>query len=127
MAADSCTPTLAGLKSYEEALELLLEHARAPTAIETLPLREARGRVLAQSISSRIDVPSWDNSAMDGYALRAADAPVGGTRLEVSQRIPAGSAAQPLEAGTAARIFTGAPAAAGGGHRGHAGGLPGRG
>jgi molybdopterin molybdotransferase len=109
MPADCCTPTLGGLKTYDEALELLLEHARAPSVTETLPLRQALGRVLAKSVSSRIDVPSWDNSAMDGYALRAADAPVAGSRLPVSQRIPAGSEARPLAQGSAARIFTGAP------------------
>ncbi len=72
----------------------------------TLPLPDALGRVLAGDVVSPIDVPADDNSAMDGYALRACDA----TRpLPVSQRIPAGAAGMPLEPGTAARIFTGAP------------------
>jgi molybdopterin molybdotransferase len=53
-------------------------------------------------------VPGADNSAMDGYAMRAADVPVAGTVLPVSQRIPAGHVGQPLRPGTAARIFTGA-------------------
>jgi molybdopterin molybdotransferase len=65
--------------------------------------------VLAQSLVSAIDVPAWDNSAMDGYALRSADVPRAGTRLPVSQRIAAGSPAMPLRPGSAARIFTGAP------------------
>ena len=57
---------------------------------------------------SLIDVPPADNTAMDGYALRCADVPASGTVLPVSQRIPAGASWQPLQAGTAARIFTGA-------------------
>jgi len=58
---------------------------------------------------STIDVPGWDNSAMDGYAVRSADLAASGGRLPVSQRIPAGAVGPPLESGTAARIFTGAP------------------
>jgi molybdopterin molybdotransferase len=58
---------------------------------------------------SAIDVPAWDNSAMDGYAIRHADLASADGRLRVAQRIPAGSAGIALEPGTAARIFTGAP------------------
>ncbi|MEG1203019.1 MAG: molybdopterin molybdotransferase MoeA, partial [Comamonas sp.] len=58
---------------------------------------------------SALQVPSLDNSAMDGYAMRAADVPAAGTVLPVSQRVAAGAVGQPLAAGTAARIFTGAP------------------
>jgi molybdopterin molybdotransferase len=50
-----------------------------------------------------------DNSAMDGYAVRVADVTVAGVRLPVSQRILAGAVGEPLQPGTAARIFTGAP------------------
>ena len=77
--------------------------------VETVSTFEARGRVLAESVRSTIDVPPHDNSAMDGYAMRAADVPVAGTVLPVSQRIAAGAVGAALEAGTAARIFTGAP------------------
>jgi molybdopterin molybdotransferase len=56
-----------------------------------------------------MDVPPMDNSAMDGYAVRVAD----GARLKVAQKIMAGSVGKPLEPGTAARIFTGAPIPAG--------------
>jgi len=69
--------------------------------------------VLAEDVRSALDVPPADNTAMDGYALRAADVPRPGTTLRVSQRIPAGVPPQPLEAGTAARIFTGAQIPAG--------------
>jgi molybdopterin molybdotransferase len=56
-----------------------------------------------------MDFPPWDNSAMDGYAFRHADLAPSGGRLPVSQRIAAGQEGAPLQAGTAARIFTGAP------------------
>lgn len=73
---------------------------------------QADGRVLAQQVVSTLEVPPQDNSSMDGYALRCADvAP--GRALPVSQRIPAGSQGAPLQAGTVARIFTGAPIPAG--------------
>ncbi len=64
---------------------------------------------LARTQYSTLDVPPLDNSAMDGYAVRCADVALAGTRLPLSQRIPAGSVPQPLQSGTAARIFTGAP------------------
>jgi molybdopterin molybdotransferase len=109
----SCTPNLSGLKSYQEALDLLLSHAAPVAETETVPLCAALGRVLARPVSSLIDVPGWDYSAMDGYAVRASDVPSPGTTLPVSQRIPAGAAPGPLQPGTAARIFTGAPIPAG--------------
>ncbi len=109
MSGCDCTPTVSDLKPYEEAVELLLSHVKPLADTETLGLHDALGRVLAAPVKSGIDVPGWDNSAMDGYALRVADVPAEGTRLKVSQRIPAGTAPQPLEPGTAARIFTGAP------------------
>ncbi len=107
--ACDCTPTVHDLKPYEEALELLLDHARPVQETESLALNDALGRILAEPVRSTIDVPGWDNSAMDGYAVRVADIPAEGTRLKVSQRIPAGTAPRPLEPGTTARIFTGAP------------------
>ena len=80
---------------------------------QTLSTFDALGRVLAEDVRSLIDVPPADNTAMDGYALRCADVPAAGTVLPVSQRIPAGAPGQPLQAGTAARIFTGAQVPAG--------------
>jgi molybdopterin molybdotransferase len=109
MSACDCTPSIVDLKPYEEAVELLLGYARPMQDIETLNLHDALGRVLATPVKSGIDVPGWDNSAMDGYAVRVADISAEGTRLAVSQRIPAGVAPEPLRPGTAARIFTGAP------------------
>src|SRR5690606_18084889 len=69
---------------------------------------DAHGRILATAQTSQLDVPPADNTQMDGYAVRAADCASGAATLRVSQRIPAGVVGQPLEAGTAARIFTGA-------------------
>jgi len=97
------------LKPLEDALELLLSHAKALPEVEMVPLSNAVGRILAQSVVSRITQPPWDNSAMDGYAVRAADLMGNNTTLPISQRIPAGANPEPLKPGTAARIFTGAP------------------
>jgi len=101
------------LLSFDDAQEKLLGFARPVREIETVDTMMAVGRVLAVALHSPISQPPMDNSAMDGYALRAADVPVVGTRLPVSQRIPAGSVGHALQAGTAARIFTGAPLPAG--------------
>jgi molybdopterin molybdotransferase len=73
--------------------------------VEDIPALEATGRVLARAQRSTMDVPPLDNSAMDGYAVSTKDA----SRLKVAQKIMAGSVGKPLEPGTAARIFTGAP------------------
>lgn len=83
------------------------------TDTESLPTAQALGRMLAESIDSRLNVPPADNSAMDGYALRVADVAQAGACLPVSQRIAAGHPGGPLQPGTAARIFTGAPVPAG--------------
>ncbi|MGF6694099.1 molybdopterin molybdotransferase MoeA [Metapseudomonas resinovorans] len=102
-----------GLMPVEDALARLLDLAAAAPidARETVALAEADGRVLAFPLVAGLDLPPWDNSAMDGYALRLADWQ--GEPLVVSQRILAGSAPGPLQPGTCARIFTGAPLPAG--------------
>ena len=98
----------APMLSVREALDFLLEAARPVEQVETIPTLEANGRVLAADQLATIDVPSADNTQMDGYAVRAADCASGSATLKVSQRIPAGSVGHQLEPGTAARIFTGA-------------------
>jgi len=98
-----------GMLSVDQALAFLLAGARPVADIEQVPTLTASGRVLARAQYSTLDVPPLDNTAMDGYAVCAADCASGETRLPVSQRIPAGSVPQPLARGTAARIFTGAP------------------
>lgn len=97
------------LLSLDEALARLLQGAaqRVIDETETISTFDGLGRVLAAEVRSAIDVPGADNSSMDGYALRAADAAVGAL-LPVAQRIPAGVVGQPLAPQTAARIFTGA-------------------
>jgi len=95
--------------TLEQALAQLLAAARPVAEIESLATEDAGGRILARAQRSRLDVPPLDNSAMDGYALRACDVPTPGTRLPVAQRIAAGSVGARLDPGTAARIFTGAP------------------
>ncbi|KHJ60613.1 molybdopterin molybdotransferase MoeA, partial [Burkholderia glumae] len=99
----------APLLSTAEALAALLGAAAPLAQTETVPTLDALGRVLAVDVVSPLDVPPMAISAMDGYAVRVADLTQGTRRLPVSQRIPAGHAAAPLAAGTAARIFTGAP------------------
>ncbi|WP_306397504.1 gephyrin-like molybdotransferase Glp [Telluria beijingensis] len=94
--------------SVREALDFLLEAARPVGQAETVPTLEANGRVLAEDQLATIDVPSADNTQMDGYAVRAEDCTSGSATLRVGQRIPAGSVGHELEPGTAARIFTGA-------------------
>jgi len=96
------------LPTFEEARKIVLDHV-APLGAEQVPLLDAVGRVLAEDVASPSDFPAWDNSAMDGYAVRAADAQ-GGARLPLAAYLPAGSAgAGPLAPGTAAKILTGAP------------------
>jgi molybdopterin molybdotransferase len=70
---------------------------------------QADGRVLAQDVTSQLQVPPQDNSSMDGYAIKVADLAASNGIFPVSQRIPAGTNPQALLPGTAARIFTGAP------------------
>ena len=97
-----------GLLSVDEALATLLAQARPLADIEEVSTLEASGRILARAQRSTMDVPPMDNSAMDGYAVRLSDLSPG-KKLKVKQKILAGSVGKPLEPGTAARIFTGAP------------------
>ncbi|WP_213132146.1 molybdopterin molybdotransferase MoeA [Citrobacter sp. FP75] len=103
----------AGLMPLETALSQMLSRITPLTAVETLPLVECFGRVLATDIASPIDVPGFDNSAMDGYAVRLADLQ-SGQPLAVTGKAFAG---QPFHgewpAGTCIRIMTGAPVPAG--------------
>lgn len=98
-----------GLQPVEQALEILLNSAKAITETEIVTVEQALGRVLAEDQRSTVDVPPADNSAMDGFAFHSSNlAPDGSTTLPISQRIPAGVAPGLLQPGTAARIFTGA-------------------
>lgn len=100
---------------------LTVDEARAavvaafqPLASEVVRLESALHRVLAKDVISPIDLPRWDNSSMDGYAVRAAD--ITGASADIPVTLPVtatiaagGSADHPLAAGTAMRIMTGAP------------------
>ncbi len=94
--------------SADQLLNELLARARGVTEVEHVATEAVLGRVLAADQVSAITVPPLDNSAMDGYAVRAAEC-LSDVVLPVSQRIAAGQVGQALQPGTAARIFTGAP------------------
>jgi molybdopterin molybdotransferase len=93
--------------TLDEAYRRLLARVQ-PAEVETVPLRAAAGRVLADpKVVAAVDVPPFANSAMDGFAVRAADTP---GVLRLVGEVPAGASVLPtVEAGTAARIMTGAP------------------
>jgi molybdopterin molybdotransferase len=102
------------MKSLDDALWALIEKVPAAPATEQIAIGQALGRVLAESVMAGFDVPSFDNSQMDGYAVRRSDlsAVAQGDAfgpLPVAARIAAGDAAQSLPVGGVARIFTGAP------------------
>ena len=101
------------LTPIDEALSFLLASVAPCCEAEVVALSCASGRILSHSITAPLSVPPMANSAMDGYALRAADSVDPERDLAVSQRIAAGQVGARLEAGTAARIFTGAPMPAG--------------
>jgi len=91
----------------DDAIQQLSARASVLVGTETVSLLAALGRVLAEDISAPNSVPAADNSAMDGYAVRAADVSAGAV-LTISDRIPAGTVGNSLVTVTAARIFTGA-------------------
>jgi molybdopterin molybdotransferase len=99
--------------TYEEALARILA-AVPPPVTERVPLSQAFGRISTAPLSAALDLPPFDNSAMDGYALRAADVacakPAQGVRLRLAGRVAAGeNFAGELQAGMAVRLFTGSP------------------
>ena len=106
-------PARKPLMPVREALDVLLAAAMPVDAVEDVDTLAANGRVLARDQVSNLSVPAADNPQMDGYAVRAADCASGEATLRVAQRIPAGHVGEPLEPGTAARIFTGAMIPAG--------------
>jgi molybdopterin molybdotransferase len=102
--------------SVQQALEKILADPALKNfhkgSTESLSLLQSMGRVLAENQIATIDVPLWDNSAMDGYALRASDSKIN-FPIPISQIIPAGKFPTTLQKNTVARIFTGAPVPAG--------------
>jgi molybdopterin molybdotransferase len=97
----------------DAALEIVLKHTPS-LGTEDVPLAEALGRVLAEDVRTDTDMPPFDRSAMDGYAVRAADVAGAPVVLEVAGQVRAGQwPDQPLPAGQAVQIMTGAPVPAG--------------
>ena len=96
------------MTSFEDARRTILQQV-APAGIERVLLLDAVGRIIAQDFAAPRDLPPWDNSAMDGFAVRSADC-IPGATLVVTDFIPAGVSSQAAVAkGCAARIMTGAP------------------
>lgn len=97
------------LISVDEALEIVLAHAKTLPS-EEVRLEDALGRVLREDVAADADMPPFDRSAMDGYAVRAADVARAPVVLPVLGQIRAGQFPdEPLNAGTAVQIMTGAP------------------
>ncbi len=97
-----------GVLTVDDAIARMLAQLPPEPATELVDLAGAQGRILASHVAAQFDVPAWDNSAMDGYAVRAVEAAKGG-RFLIAGRIAAGACGNPLAAETAVRIFTGAP------------------
>jgi molybdopterin molybdotransferase len=112
---DDCFAFSGPLLPIAEMERLIAERVQPVTETETVPLAAARGRVLAGQVIAPLDLPPFDNSAVDGYAVRHRDLDAQAeTRLAVAGRLTAGRAAtEPICAGQAVRIFTGAPMPAG--------------
>src|SRR5579862_9177933 len=112
--SDDCFAFGGTLLPIDEVERILRERVTPVAETETVPLAAAHGRVMARDLKAPIDLPPFDNSAVDGYAVRAADlASDGETRLALGGRVTAGRAAPALAQGEAIRIFTGAPMPAG--------------
>jgi len=99
--------------TLEDARAAILQRIVPATVAETVPLAQARGRYAAAEIRARVDNPAFDNSAMDGYAVRTADLLAADFRMPLAGESSAGSIPGTLGAGVCMRIFTGAPIPAG--------------
>jgi len=102
----NCACDYGKLMPYEAGLAQLVAAAVAIEETESVVLQNALGRVLAQDVTASINVPPAANSAMDGYAMCAADIVIGQV-YQVSQRVTAGQQPEPLKSGTLVRLFTG--------------------
>jgi molybdopterin molybdotransferase len=113
--SDDCFAFDGPLLPVAEAERLIAERVTPVDGCETVTLRQALGRVLAENIVAPVNVPPFDNSAVDGYAVRGDDLDAAAEkRLIVVDRVAAGHAAtHAVEPGEAIRIFTGAPMPAG--------------
>jgi molybdopterin molybdotransferase len=108
--SDDCFSVDAALMTVEEAVALIEERLPIVAGVEIVPLVRADRRVAAEDSFAQCDLPPFANSAVDGYAVRHADlAAEGETVLRVSGRLAAGTTQSANAAGSAVRIFTGAP------------------
>jgi molybdopterin molybdotransferase len=112
---DDCFAFSGPLMPIDEVERSIRARVMPVAETETVPLGAAYGRVMASDVTAPISLPPFDNSAVDGYAVRSADLdPAAETRLAITGRVAAGhAAAQALAPGAALRIFTGAPMPAG--------------
>jgi len=105
--SDDCFAFGGALLTLDAARAMIMAQVGPVDGTERVGLHEADGRVLAADVAAPVDLPPFDNSAVDGYAVRLAGLEHGG-RLPVLGRLAAGAPARPLVEGTAQRIFTGA-------------------
>ncbi|MEW6451897.1 MAG: gephyrin-like molybdotransferase Glp [Pseudomonadota bacterium] len=111
---DDCFAFSGPLMPLADMEKLIVERVQPVAETEVVSLNAARGRVIAEDTASQINLPPFDNSAVDGYAVRHRDlAASGETKLKVAGRLTAGKSSEPIEAHQAVRIFTGAPMPAG--------------
>lgn len=99
----------AGLMPLETALEQMLSRIVPVTESQTIPLLQANGRITASPVTSPIDVPGFDNSAMDGYAVRMSDLAKGNALTVAGKAFAGAPYTGEWPAGTCVRIMTGAP------------------
>src|SRR6202140_2555085 len=109
--SDDCFAFGGPMMSVDEAVAIIAARVTAVHDVETVALTEAEGRILASDISAPLPLPPFTNSAVDGYAVRSGDLPLQEeAAFPVTGRLQAGaSAREPVKAGHAVRIFTGAP------------------
>ncbi|WP_375457165.1 gephyrin-like molybdotransferase Glp [uncultured Methylobacterium sp.] len=107
--SDDCFDPTAPVMTVEAAAAMIAARLPVVAGVESVTLARADGRIAAEDILASIDVPPFDNAAVDGYAVRFSDlAEAGATTVPVRGRLAAGAAPTRLGAGAASRIFTGA-------------------
>ncbi len=111
--SDDCFAFGGPMMSVDEAVALICERLHTITGSQTIPLVEADGRILCGDLLAGIPLPPFNNSAVDGFAVRAADLGSGVTRMPVAGRIEAGASVNITRDNSAIRIFTGAPVPSG--------------
>ena len=97
-----------GLTPLDQALEELLAGLKPITETELIGIDEALGRVIAEPVSSTLNIPPADNSAMDGYAIRGCDGARGATLTRVGKSFAGHPFSGQMGAGECVRIMTGA-------------------